>query len=143
MQTAEIHFPLRKISLWGVIFMKGGGLMKQEPVKKMKLPKYAAALAVMTAAVGMLTACDSGEVQLDGTAPDPSVTAVQDPALQYEGGMEVYTEPETIAVTTAETVTETVAAECSNPDKYNPQNMGLVPVPALTDYETAKGDAAT
>ena len=116
--------------------------MKQEPVKNMKLPKYAAALAALTAAVGMLTACDSREVQLDGTAPDPSVTAVQDPALQYEGGLEVCTEPETTAVTAAETVTETVAAECSNPDKYNPQNMGLVPMPALNDYETAKGDAA-
>ena len=114
--------------------------MKQEPVKKMKLPKYAALLAVLSS-VPMLTGC--GEPEIAGTAPDPSVTAVQDPALQYEGGMEVYTEPETTAVTTAETVTETVAAECSNPDKYNPQNMGLVPVPALTDYETAKGDAAT
>ena len=117
--------------------------MKQEPVKNMKLPKYAAALAALTAAVGMLTACDSREVQLDGTAPDPSVTAVQDPALQYEGGLEVCTEPETTAVTAAETVTETVAAECSNPDQYNPQNMGLVPMPALNDYETAKGDAAS
>ena len=117
--------------------------MKQEPVKNMKLPKYAAALAALTAAVGMLTACDSREVQLDGTAPDPSVTAVQDPALQYEGGLEVCTEPETTAVTAAETVTETVTAECSNPDQYNPQNMGLVPMPALNDYETAKGDAAS
>ena len=115
--------------------------MKQEPVKKMKLPKYAAALAVMTAAVGMLTACDSGEVQLDGTAPDPSVTAVQDPALQYEGGMEVYTEPETVTGTIAETTA--VTAACSEQSEYNPQNMGLVPVPALTDYETAKGDAET
>lgn len=119
--------------------------MKQEPVKNMKLPKYAAALAALTAAVGMLTACDSREVQLDGTAPDPSVTAVQDPALQYEGGLEVCTEPETTAVTAAETVTETVAAAAkrSNPDQYNPQNMGLVPMPALNDYETAKGDAAS
>ncbi len=117
--------------------------MKQEPVKNMKLPKYAAALAALTAAVGMLTACDSREVQLDGTAPDPSVTAVQDPALQYEGDMEVCTEPETTAVTAAETVTETVAAKRSNPDQYNPQNMGLVPMPALNDYETAKGDAAS
>ena len=54
--------------------------MKLEPIRQAKLPKYAAALAALTAAVGMLTACDSREVQLDGTAPDPSVTAVQDPA---------------------------------------------------------------
>lgn len=43
--------------------------MKQKPVKKMKLPKYAAALALLTVSAGMLNGCG---VQTDGTAPMPS-----------------------------------------------------------------------
>lgn len=66
--------------------------MKQEPVKKMKLPKYAALLAVLTA-VPMLTGCNS-EQDLAGTTSvetEPEAAAVvfagesAEPSIQSDG----------------------------------------------------------
>ena len=49
--------------------------MKLEPIKKAKLPRYAAALAALASAA-VLTGCrTAGEVATDGTAPDPNAGA--------------------------------------------------------------------
>lgn len=58
--------------------------MEIKPLKSHKLPRYAAALAVITAA-GMMTGCvTDGEIATEGTAPAPAAYAtehnVQEPA---------------------------------------------------------------
>ena len=102
--------------------------MKQEPVMKMKLPKYAAALTVLTVSAGMLTAC-GGPVQIEGTAPDPSVTtAYTEPDIGGEVALEP--EPETPAVIEVLTAAETKITSAEEGRRtYEPelQVMGLVP----------------
>ena len=114
--------------------------MKQEPVKKMKLPKYAAALAALTVSTGMMTACH--EPQYEGAVPTPvETTQYKEPDI----GGEVACEPEpeasaatelltTAAVTEAEqTCTQTFTIQLLTMEEIiqkcepRPELMGLVP----------------
>ena len=73
--------------------------MKLEPIKHVKIPAYAAALA---ASAALLTGCGyDGAVVTDGTAP-------ADPVVQYDGEVEpdALTEPLQTAVTTEEILLE-------------------------------------
>ena len=77
--------------------------MKQEPMKKWKLPKYAAVIAALTVSAGMLNGCGKEPLQTEGTAPAP-VDSECSAELMIAGEMTVETEPETTAKTeTAET----------------------------------------
>ena len=82
--------------------------MKQEPMKKWKLPKYAAVIAALTVSAGMLNGCGKEPLQTEGTAPAP-VDSECSAELMIAGDMVVETEPETAA--------ETESAETGSGDK--------------------------
>ena len=143
--------------------------MKQEPIKKMKLPRYAAALAALSRSAGMLTACND-PVQIEGVAPEPAATTqYTEPVLMGEASMvEFCTESSEASDTTASEI-QTVLTEAPadaadaapqvtfcviNPEdaaahtkpsvEIDPdlQIMGLVPTPAIPDSVKTETPAA-
>ena len=74
--------------------------MKLEPIKKTKLPKYAAALAVAAVSASLLTGCGLIEAAFDrinqnmtaGIVPVPTESAEMSEAAQTEASAEEVTE---------------------------------------------------